>query len=120
MASKITLKVIHGEVTGKSAVYDEPGSCIVGRHEECNIHLPDKTVSRHHCLFDINPPDITIRDFGSMNGTYLNGNKIGQRESGMTPEEGQQIKIAPVDSNIPHPHEIQIEHEPWKGHEKGN
>ena len=30
-------------------------------------------------MLDINPPDICIRDFGSLNGTYVNGEKIGQR-----------------------------------------
>ncbi|KYC36281.1 hypothetical protein WA1_52005 [Scytonema hofmannii PCC 7110] len=36
--------------------------------------------SRYHCLLDINPPDIRVRDFGSRNGTYVNGKKIGQRQ----------------------------------------
>jgi len=29
---------------------------------------------------DITPPKIRVRDFGSKNGTYVNGEKIGQRE----------------------------------------
>jgi serine/threonine-protein kinase len=37
---------------------------------------------------DINPPDIRVRDFGSMNGTYVNGQKIGQRDKEMSPEQG--------------------------------
>lgn len=45
-------------------------------------------MSRHHCLLDINPPEIRIRDFGSLNGTFVNGTKIGQRRSGESPEEG--------------------------------
>ncbi len=42
-------------------------------------------------IFDINPPDIRVRDFGSLNGTYVNGKKIGQREKGMSPEEGAKL-----------------------------
>ncbi|KJU82750.1 Serine/threonine protein kinase-like protein [Candidatus Magnetobacterium bavaricum] len=51
---------------------------------DCYPRLPDdedhRTISRHHCLFDINPPGIRVRDFGSLNGTYVNGAKIGQRD----------------------------------------
>ncbi|EIV92658.1 protein kinase domain with FHA domain [Frankia sp. QA3] len=71
--------------------YAERTTCILGRAPDCSPVLPDdadhRTVSRHHCLVDINPPDIRIRDFGSLNGTYVNGVKIGQRQAGQTPEE---------------------------------
>lgn len=67
----------------------------MGRADDCHPQLPGdkahRTISRHHCLLDINPPDIRIRDFGSLNGTFVNGEKIGQRESHQTPEEGARI-----------------------------
>jgi serine/threonine protein kinase len=53
--------------------------------------LPDDdhhtTVSRHHCLIDISPPDARIRDLGSRNGTFVNGEMIGRRQPGQAPEE---------------------------------
>jgi serine/threonine-protein kinase len=52
---------------------------LVGRMDDCNIVLPENTVSRHHCLIDIAPPAVMVQDFGSLNGTYLNDEKIGQR-----------------------------------------
>jgi hypothetical protein len=71
--------------------FEERTTCILGRADDCEPRIPDDeahhTVSRHHCLLDINPPDVRIRDFGSRNGTYVNGKKIGQREPGQTPEE---------------------------------
>jgi pSer/pThr/pTyr-binding forkhead associated (FHA) protein len=36
-------------------------------------------VSRHHCRIKVSAPLIRIQDLGSRNGTYLNGEKIGQR-----------------------------------------
>jgi eukaryotic-like serine/threonine-protein kinase len=39
-----------------------------------------RTISRLHCLIDVNPPDIRIRDMGSKFGTFVNGVRIGQRE----------------------------------------
>jgi pSer/pThr/pTyr-binding forkhead associated (FHA) protein len=49
--------------------------------------LLHRSVSRHHCLLDIDPPRVMVRDLGSRNGTFLNGKKIGQRNQGLVPEE---------------------------------
>ncbi|CAM5478728.1 hypothetical protein GCM10010329_29980 [Streptomyces spiroverticillatus] len=87
----VTLTLVEGRLDPDAYVFDERTSCVLGRSVDCSPRIPDdehhKTVSRHHCLLDINPPDIRIRDFGSLNGTYVNGEKIGQRRKGLTPEE---------------------------------
>ena len=91
MPAKITLKVIQGALAGKEYVFSERSTCIIGRGLDCNPRLPDDdfhgTISRNHCLLDINPPDVRIRDFGSMNGTFVNGKKIGQRQAGLAAGE---------------------------------
>ena len=91
MSGKVTLTVTEGRLKGTTFVYVDRTTCILGRSDECEPRLPDdehhRTVSRHHCLLDINPPDVRIRDFGSLNGTFLNGQKIGQREHGLSAEE---------------------------------
>ena len=51
--------------------------------------MPEKTVSRYHCLLDIHPPVILLQDFGSLNGTFLNGEKIGQRDRELSWEEAK-------------------------------
>jgi len=82
--NKVTLQVIQGGLAPKQFTFQERTTCVIGRALDCNIKLPDdqahSTISRYHCLLDINPPDICIRDFGSLNGTFVNGDKIGQRE----------------------------------------
>jgi serine/threonine protein kinase len=87
----VTLTVVTGEGDQRRYVFDERMTCVPGRARDCDPRLPDDerhtTVSRHHCLIDINPPAARIRDFGSLNGTYVNGKKIGQRQPGQTPEE---------------------------------
>src|SRR5437870_4337936 len=85
MLPKIILIVTEGKLVGQQFVFDERTSCILGRAADCSPRLPNDddhiTISRHHCLLDINPPDIRVRDFGSLNGTYVNGEKIGQRKA---------------------------------------
>ncbi len=81
---KVILKIIQGGLSPKEFIFTERTTCVIGRALDCNVTLPDDqahvTISRYHCLLDINPPDICIRDFGSLNGTMVNGEKIGQRD----------------------------------------
>jgi len=101
MPDKIILTIAQGKLKGKQFVFDDRTICIVGRAKNCNIQIPDdkyhSTVSRYHCLLDINPPDIRIRDFGSRNGTKVNGKCIGRRKSHQTPSEGAKLNFAEYD-----------------------
>jgi pSer/pThr/pTyr-binding forkhead associated (FHA) protein len=98
MANKVELSVTVGPMKGKSFSFEEHDTFIFGRMEDCHCCLPnDNQVSRHHFLIEANPPDACIRDFGSLNGTWVNGKKIGAREKGETPEQGQKRKYPDVD-----------------------
>jgi hypothetical protein len=91
MSAKVILTITEGKLPGRQYIFDSRTSCIIGRAKDCNIKLPNdkdhSRISRYHCLLDINPPDIRIRDFGSKNGTYINDKKIGQRQDNQTPQE---------------------------------
>ncbi|MEA5515727.1 protein kinase domain-containing protein [Nodularia sp. UHCC 0506] len=101
MAAQAILTIIKGKLPGRQYTFDSRTTCIIGRSPECNIQLPNdadhSTISRYHCLLDINPPNIRIRDFGSKNGTYVNDNKIGQRAAHQTPEEGAKLQFPEYD-----------------------
>lgn len=87
MKEKITIEIIKGEGAGQKFEYEDAERIFVGRQADCGIVLPEKTVSRYHCLLDINPPTVKLQDFGSLNGTFLNDVKIGQREREKSWEE---------------------------------
>jgi pSer/pThr/pTyr-binding forkhead associated (FHA) protein len=91
-------------------VYNQPWICLVGRARDCDIFIPSDNdtmaASRHHCLLEINPPSIRVRDLGSMNGTFVNGQRIGQqtrtnlsraatadRGAGLVLNDGDEIQI---------------------------
>ncbi|HEX3658583.1 MAG TPA: protein kinase [Pirellulales bacterium] len=112
MPAKVILEISNGPMAGRQFVYEDRTTCIMGRASDCEPRLlakpatpgapENRGISRHHCLLDINPPDVRIRDFGSLNGTYVNGRKIGQREQheqpgGIFPEhdatDGDQIRV---------------------------
>ena len=87
MKEKIVIEIIKGEGAGQKYEYEDAERIFVGRQADCGIVLPEKTVSRYHCLLDINPPTVKLQDFGSLNGTFLNDVKIGQRERDKSWEE---------------------------------
>ncbi len=63
MPGKVIFEVIKGEAKGKQFEYENPDRVFVGRQDDCGILLPEQTVSRYHCLLDINPPLVKLQDF---------------------------------------------------------
>ncbi len=47
-----------------------------GRHPRSEIFLDDITVSRRHCEIERTSEGYVAVDVGSLNGTYLNGQRI--------------------------------------------
>src|SRR5204863_7933654 len=44
----------------------------IGRGEDCEVRIPDHSVSRKHCRVDPEPGKISVTDVGSTNGTFVN------------------------------------------------
>jgi eukaryotic-like serine/threonine-protein kinase len=96
MPSKIILTITQGKLSGEQYTFESRSTCIVGRNDDCNLQIADSvdmTISRYHCLLDINPPDIRVRDLGSLNGTFVNGKKIGQRQREQTAKEAVKLNF---------------------------
>jgi pSer/pThr/pTyr-binding forkhead associated (FHA) protein len=49
-----------------------------GRHPDSEIFLDDVTVSRRHAEFRRTPDGFTVADVGSLNGTYVNRDRIDE------------------------------------------
>lgn len=49
---------------------------IVGRHESCETRVVSSRVSRRHCCLALADGAVLVRDLGSRNGTWINGNRI--------------------------------------------
>lgn len=67
---------------------------LVGRIKTNDIVIVgDTAVSREHCCFEIDPKtqDLSVRDLGSSNGTYVNGKVVSQ--SALTLKPGDQIQV---------------------------
>ena len=68
-----------------------PGDNIAGRSGECEVCLPSKRVSRHHCVFTVGDGRVDVRDLGSHNG-IVDGN-TGRRVASMALLPGCCVQI---------------------------
>lgn len=78
-ARSALLIVQRGPNTGARFLLDAPRTT-AGRHPRGDIFLDDVTVSRKHAEFINNDGVFAVRDVGSLNGTYVNRERIEQVE----------------------------------------
>jgi putative nucleotidyltransferase with HDIG domain len=62
----------------KGRIWESSGRLRVGRQEPAEIQLDDASVSRQHAEIVSGERGWRVRDLGSTNGTYLNGNRLGK------------------------------------------
>jgi hypothetical protein len=71
------LVVRHGPNAGASYRL-EHDRVTVGRHPDSDIFLDDITVSRRHVTIERDGGGFTLRDVGSLNGTYVNRARVDE------------------------------------------
>lgn len=81
------LTIEGGPQTGLTYVLG-PGNTVAGRAGNCEIFLPDVTVSREHVRFSVDAGGLSMSDLGSTNGTYVNGQR---RDAGQLGEGDELI-----------------------------
>jgi hypothetical protein len=64
-----------GGMAGQSFQPDQ-AKTLIGRSPECDVFLDDVTVSRRHAELMREGETFSIRDLGSLNGTYVNRRRI--------------------------------------------
>jgi len=70
-----TLQVVKGRSdVGALRLVDGVNS--VGRHDDCVIRIRSSQVSRRHCEIFEADGRLMVRDLGSSNGTYVNGQRV--------------------------------------------
>jgi len=70
-----SLVVRNGPQAGTALALDAPVTRL-GRHPDSEISLDDITVSRRHAEIRRTPAGYEVRDAGSLNGTYVNQERI--------------------------------------------
>jgi pSer/pThr/pTyr-binding forkhead associated (FHA) protein len=89
---QMKLKVLEGSQVGAEVPVSGP-KFFVGRGEDCQLRPRSDMVSRHHCALIVESGYAAVRDFGSKNGTYVNGERV---EGERVLQAGDQLTIGPL------------------------
>ncbi|HEV3345299.1 MAG TPA: FHA domain-containing protein [Pirellulales bacterium] len=93
---EVRLKVLVGKNSGQELSIPGP-RFFIGRAEDCQLRPRSDLISRHHCVLLIEDGFVAIRDFGSKNGTVVNGQRIvGEREL----KPGDHLTIGPLEFEV--------------------
>lgn len=75
----VNLRVLDGPYKGRIFTFTQHDTFLIGRTSDAHLCLPDdRFFSRHHCLLEIAPPRCFLRDLGSTNGTFVNGQRVSE------------------------------------------
>jgi adenylate cyclase len=68
-------RLVLATAEGQQAIELRPINSL-GRHPNNTIQLLDKIVSKEHCILEQRDGQFILRDLGSLNGTYINGERV--------------------------------------------
>ena len=60
---------------GPNLVLDKP-ILLVGRHQECDVQIPSRKISRKHCCIAQVSDYVVVKDMQSTNGIRVNGDRM--------------------------------------------
>jgi hypothetical protein len=70
---RASLALVHRVFPLEKAAHAPSGPVVVGRTSENDVTIPEYSISKRHCAFEIRDGLMTVADCGSTNGTTLNG-----------------------------------------------
>src|SRR4051812_11673360 len=70
---RASLALVHRVFPLAKAAHAPAGPVVVGRTTENDVSIPEYSISKKHCEFDLKGGAVTVADCGSTNGTTLNG-----------------------------------------------
>jgi adenylate cyclase len=73
-------RLVFGTASGEQVVELKPFNGL-GRHPSNSIQLMDKIASKEHCVIEQRGPTFVLRDLGSLNGTFVNAQRVNGERS---------------------------------------
>ncbi|RLS39989.1 MAG: FHA domain-containing protein [Planctomycetota bacterium] len=90
------LRIAAGNRLGSSIPLPQ-GKFLVGREEDCHLRPNSDLVSRHHCVFTVDDFSVRLRDLGSTNGTFVNGERL---KGAVMLKQGDRVLIGKLDFEV--------------------
>lgn len=86
------LTVLTGTAAGQMFRIPE-GRAVIGRGQSADLRIPEEGVSRRHAGVHRQGGTVRVDDLGSVNGTYVNGERLTEPR---VLEEGDKIQVGPM------------------------
>ena len=74
----VNARLLVREPAGERVFELRSGSAVLGREPGCDLQFLDAKLSRHHARFDLTPDGVRLTDLKTTNGTFVNGQRIGE------------------------------------------
>lgn len=92
----VRLKVMHGPSAGKEIKISK-APFVIGRQDDCHLRPKSDAISRRHAELVFGETQVIVRDLGSKNGTFVNGDRItGDRVLKL----GDHLKVGPLEFEV--------------------
>ncbi len=93
---EVKLVVLSGKKAGEEVPVVGP-KFFIGRADDCQLRPHSEMVSRHHCAIILEEGYVGVRDFGSKNGTLVNGEVIrGEQEL----KNGDRLQVGDLEFEV--------------------
>ncbi|MDR0706095.1 MAG: FHA domain-containing protein [Planctomycetaceae bacterium] len=89
----VQLVVAGGSKAGQVIPVTEP-KFIIGRADDCHLKPRSELISRYHCAVISEDGYVAIRDLGSKNGVYLNGERVSMEHE---LKNGDKLSVGPLE-----------------------
>jgi DNA-binding NtrC family response regulator len=102
-ARRYRVHVLSGPDAGQGAEIDN-GTFLVGTHQNTDLRLTDKGVSRYHLELQLRPDGLKVTDLESTNGTFQGSTRLGSvvltQAAKLKLGTNTEIEVAPADVNV--------------------
>jgi pSer/pThr/pTyr-binding forkhead associated (FHA) protein len=92
----VKLLVVGGKHPGQEIPVAGP-KFFIGRAEDCQLRPRSEMISRHHCVILVEEGFVAVRDFGSKNGTFVNGERVKAEQE---LKAGDRLRVGQLEFNI--------------------
>ncbi len=89
---RVKLRVLEGSGKSREILLKVP-KFFIGRDEKCHLRPRSDLISRHHCAIISDQNMVSILDFGSRNGTLVNGLRITEQQK---LRHGDELTVGPL------------------------
>lgn len=89
---KLRLQVVVGKAAGKLITIGHL-PFVIGRDPKCQLRPASSVISKQHCAITSRDGNVSIQDFGSLNGTFVNDQKVTDEQP---LKNGDRLRIGPL------------------------